>query len=155
MHDAGHPSSAGACHLVREPIDAGVVLAQVADAGAGGNVLFLGTTRGVTDGVVTVRLDYEACEPLALAMLRDLRAEAFDRFGLKGCAIVHRLGPVGPGEASIAIAASAPHRRQAFEAVEWLLERVKATVPVWKCDEGEGGGRVWVHPGDMRDGRLS
>ena len=138
--------------LVREPIDPGEVLARVADHAAGGNVLFLGTTRGVTDGVVTTRLEYEACEALALSMLRDLRGEAVERFGLCGCALVHRLGIVGPGEASIAIASSAPHRRQAFEAAEWLLERVKAAVPVWKCDEDGEGRREWIHPGDMRDG---
>lgn len=164
MHDEDHAfdgtirvagdrgTDGGECRLVRGPIDPGEVIARVADQAAGGNVLFLGTTRGVTDGVITLRLEYEACEPLALATLRDLRAEAIGRFGLCGCALVHRLGAVGPGEASVAIAASAPHRRQAFEAAEWLLERVKAVVPVWKCDEGEGGRREWIHPGDMRDG---
>lgn len=143
------------CRLVRGAIDPGAVLALVGDPDAGGNVLFVGTTRGVTDGVVTVRLEYEACESLALSMLRDLRAEAMARFGLRGCALVHRLGGVGPGEASVAIAASAPHRRAAFEAVSWLLERVKAVVPVWKCDEGEGGTREWIHPGDLRHGGMT
>ena len=150
----GANRSDGDVRLVRGPIDPGAVLARVADHAAGGNVLFLGTTRGVTDGVVTVRLEYEACEPLALSMLSDLRAEAVRRYGLCGCALVHRLGAVGPGEASVAVAASAPHRREAFEAAAWLLERVKAAVPVWKCDEGEGGAREWIHPGDMRDGGV-
>jgi molybdopterin synthase catalytic subunit len=139
-----------ACRLVRDPIDGAVVLAAVASPEAGGNVLFLGSTRGVTDGVTTLGLDYEAHEPLALAMLRDLGAEAVRRFGLRGCAVVHRLGKVAVGEASIAIAASAPHRREAFAATEWLLERVKTTVPIWKCEEGGDGLRTWVHPGDMR-----
>ena len=63
---------------------------------------------------------------------------------------VHRLGRVVVGEASIAIAASAPHRREAFAATEWLLERVKAAVPIWKCEEDGEGRRTWVHPGDLR-----
>ena len=117
---------------------------------AGGNVLFLGTTRGVTDGVVTLGLEYEAHEPLALRMLDDLRAEAIARFNLSGCAVAHRLGAVPVGAASIAIAAAAPHRREAFAAAEWLLGRIKEVVPIWKCDEGADGTRTWIHPGDMR-----
>lgn len=139
-----------AFRLVRDPIDGAAVLAAVASPEAGGNVLFLGSTRGLTAGVTTLGLDYEAHEPLALDMLRELGAEAVRRFGLCGCAIVHRLGRVAVGEASIAIAVSAPHRREAFSAAEWLLERVKTTVPIWKCEEGPEGLRTWVHPGDMR-----
>lgn len=146
------PTEAGPCRLVHAPIDGAAVLARVSAADGGGNVLFLGSTRGITDGVTTLSLDYEAHEPLALTMLEELRSAAMTRFALCGCAIVHRLGRVGVGEASIAIAASAPHRREAFAAAEWLLERVKAEVPIWKCEQGEDGGRTWVHPGDMRMG---
>mgnify|MGYP003348354169 CR=1 FL=1 len=132
--------------LSREPLDGTAILAAVADPAAGGNVLFLGTTRGVTAGVVTARLEYEAHEPMARLMLGELRAEATRRFGLCGCAVVHRLGVVEVGEASVAIATSAPHRREAFAAAEWLLERIKESVPVWKCEEGERGARAWIHP---------
>ena len=141
---------AGACRFVHGPIDGAAILAAVAAPAAGGNVLFLGTTRGVTADVTTRSLDYEAHETVAVAMLDGLRAEAVARFGLCGCAIVHRLGRVVVGEASIAIAASAPHRREAFAATEWLLERVKAAVPIWKCEEDGEGRRTWVHPGDLR-----
>lgn len=144
------PTEAGPCRLIHAPIDGAAVLASVSAADAGGNVLFLGSTRGITDGVTTLSLDYEAHEPLALAMLEELRSVAMARFALRGCAIVHRLGRVGVEEASIAIATSAPHRREAFAAAEWLLERVKAEVPIWKCEQAEDGGRTWVHPGDMR-----
>ena len=140
------------CRLVRDPIDGAAVLAAVAAPEAGGNVLFLGSTRGVTAGVTTLGLDYEAHEPLALAMLEELCSAAMERFSLSGCVIVHRLGRVAVGEASIAIAASAPHRKEAFAAAEWLLERVKAEVPIWKCEEDSAGVRSWLHPGDMRSG---
>ncbi len=144
----------GACRLVRGPIDGAASLAAVADPAAGGNVLFVGTTRSITAGTVTLGLEYEAHEPMALALLEALRAEAIERFALCGCDVVHRLGAVAVGEASIAIAASAPHRRAAFAAAEWLLARVKEAVPVWKCEEGPGGARAWVHPHAMpgRDG---
>jgi molybdopterin synthase catalytic subunit len=135
-----------AVRLGHEPIDTARLLAAVADPAAGGYVLFLGTARAITAGVVTNRLAYEAHEPLALAALQRLRQQAIDRFGLVACAVWHRLGTVTPGEASVAVAASAAHRREAFAAAEWLMERIKHEVPIWKCEEGEDGRREWLHP---------
>jgi len=132
--------------LVWEPIDAARLLACVADDAAGANVLFTGTTRGVTAGVLTQRLAYEAHEPLARAQLARLRDEAIATYALTACAISHRLGEVAVGETSVAIATSAPHRREAFAAAEWLMERIKSEVPIWKCEEGADGGRTWIHP---------
>lgn len=132
--------------LVRRPIDGQGLLARVADTSAGANVLFVGTTRAVTVGVATRRLEYEAHEPMAAAALARLREEAISMFGLAGCLIEHRLGEVGVGEASVAIAVSAAHRREAFAAAQWLMERIKADVPIWKCEEGPDGSRAWVHP---------
>jgi molybdopterin synthase catalytic subunit len=132
--------------LVHGPVDPAVLLAAVGDVTAGGNVLFVGTARGVTAGVSTRSLTYDAHEPLALATLADLRREAIDRFSLTACRVVHRLGTVLPGEASVAIATSAPHRREAFAAAEWLMERIKRDVPIWKCEERPDGGREWAHP---------
>jgi cyclic pyranopterin phosphate synthase len=132
--------------LVREPIDPGRLLAAVGSDAAGANVLFLGTTRGLTDGVVTRSLEYESHESMAAEQLARLRREAIARFGLTACAVVHRLGSVPVGEASVAIAAAAPHRREAFAAAEWLMEQIKRDVPIWKCEEAADGSREWVHP---------
>lgn len=137
-------SAAAAC--VRSPIDAAALLAAVGDAAAGGNVLFVGTARGVTDGVVTRSLAYDAHEPLAMAALESLRQHAIERFGLVACMIVHRLGAVAAGESSVAIAVSAPHRREAFAATEWLMDAIKRDVPIWKCEERADGTREWIHP---------
>ena len=128
-----------------EPLDPAAVLAAVGHPAAGGNVLFVGTVRDVTGEVATARLEYEAHAPLARAELARLCREAADRFGLVAVAVSHRLGIVEPGDASVAVAASAAHRREAFAAAEWLMERIKASVPIWKCDHAEGGGRAWVH----------
>jgi len=136
--------------LVRRALDGQRLLAQVADQDAGANILFLGTTRRTTGSDLTEGLDYEAHEPMAAAALERLAVEALERFALTSCAIEHRLGWVPAGEASIAVALSSPHRRAAFAAVEWLMERIKAEVPIWKCAAGEDGSREWVHPGDMR-----
>jgi molybdopterin synthase catalytic subunit len=145
---ASDPAGAEAVRLGREPIDPAWLLAAVADPAAGGNVLFLGTARGITAGVVTSLLTYDAHEPLARATLEQLRRQALARFGLVACAVWHRLGAVTPGATSVAVAASAPHRREAFAAAEWLMERIKAEVPIWKCEEGEGGRREWLHPAE-------
>jgi molybdopterin synthase catalytic subunit len=132
--------------LVREPIATDRLLARVADAAAGANVLFTGTTRGLTAGQATQQLVYEAHEPLAEQLLHGLCAAATARFGLTACAVQHRLGPVAVGETSVAVAVSAPHRPEAFAAAAWLMERIKADVPIWKCDERPDGTRAWVHP---------
>ena len=131
--------------LDADPLDPAAVLAAVGALVAGGNVLFVGTVRDVTGDVATTRLEYEAHAPLARAELARLCREAADRFGLVAVAVSHRLGSVEPGDASVAVATSAAHRREAFAAAEWLMERIKATVPIWKCDHAPDGGRTWVH----------
>ena len=139
--------AADAALLIWDPIDSARLLAAVADSAAGASVLFVGTTRGVTAGLLTRQLTYEAQEPLARAVLKRLREEAVSRFGLSACMVSHRLGAVDVGVASVAIATSAPHRREAFAAAEWLMERIKSEVPIWKCEEGVDGSRDWIHPG--------
>ena len=141
--------------LVWKPIDAARLLAAVADDAAGANVLFTGTTRGVTDGVLTSRLAYEAHEPLARAQLARLRNEAITHYALTACVVSHRLGEVAVGETSVAIATSAPHRRAAFAAAEWLMERIKSEVPIWKCEEAVDGVRTWIHPDSPPQGNTA
>src|SRR5512145_2029962 len=106
--------------LVHEPIDSQAVLDSVASNDAGAVVLFLGTTRKFTHGRQTASLDYECYPEMAEKKLAELEAVARQRWPLTGCAIVHRLGRLELGEASIAIAVSSPHRHVAFEAGKWL-----------------------------------
>lgn len=142
---AGSTGEGGA--LVRRAIEPQRLLAAVADHEAGANVLFVGTARAATGGRPTVALDYEAHEPMAGPELERLCRVAVEKFGLVACAVEHRLGRVPVGEASVAVAASAPHRREAFAAAEWLMERIKREVPIWKCEERPDGRRDWIHPG--------
>jgi len=139
--------------LTREPLDPAAVLAAVAFPAAGGNVLFVGTARRLTDALATVSLEYEAHEPLARAVLASVVAEAGERFALVGCGVAHRLGLVAAGEASVAVAASAPHRREAFAAAEWLMDEIKRTVPIWKCEHRPDGSHAWVHGDRIPAGR--
>jgi molybdopterin synthase catalytic subunit len=133
--------------LTQEPIDSSAVLAQVASHDAGAVVLFLGTTREFTHGRRTASLDYECYPQMAEQKLAELEAEARGRWPITGCIITHRLGHLGLGEASIAIAVSSPHRAAAFAAGQWLIDTIKEVVPIWKCENWADGTSEWVHPG--------
>jgi molybdopterin synthase catalytic subunit len=132
--------------LTRSPIDIHKVAAAVASSAAGATVLFLGTTREFTMGRQTVCLDYEAHEPLARIELDRLQRLAMEKWPGSNWCIVHRLGRVELGEASVAIAVSTPHRRDAFEAASWMIDRLKETVPIWKEEHGPDGATEWIHP---------
>jgi molybdopterin synthase catalytic subunit len=84
---------------------------------------------------------------MAEAKLAELEEEARRRWPLVGVAIVHRLGHLEVGEASVAIAVSAAHRRAAFEAGQWFIDRIKEVVPIWKKENWADGTGEWVHPG--------
>jgi molybdopterin synthase catalytic subunit len=133
--------------LSNSPIDASAVLANVASHDAGAVVVFLGTTREFTHGRRTASLDYECYPEMAEKKLAELEAEARRRWPLTGCSIVHRLGHLELGEASIAIAVSSPHRHDAFAAGQWLIDTIKEVVPIWKRENWADGSKEWVHPG--------
>jgi molybdopterin synthase catalytic subunit len=133
--------------LTRNPIDPSAVLARVASHDAGAVVLFLGTTREFTRGRRTESLDYECYPEMAEKKLAELEAEALRRWPLVAVAIVHRLGHLALGEASVAIAVSSPHRQAAFEAGQWLIDTLKQEVPIWKQENWADGSKEWVHPG--------
>lgn len=132
--------------LVDGPIDVSAVLDFVQNRNAGATVLFVGTTREMTGGKQTVKLDYESHRVMAVMQLEKLESEARTRWDLLGVSIIHRLGDVAIGEASIAIAVSSAHRKQAFEAGEWLIDTIKKEVPIWKREEWSDGSLEWVHP---------
>lgn len=133
--------------LIDSPIDSAAILAQAASNDAGAVVLFLGTTREFTKGRQTASLDYECYPQMAEAKLAELEAQAREKWPLIHVAIVHRLGRLGLGEASIAIAVSSPHRQAAFEAGKWLIDTIKEDVPIWKQENWADGTSEWVHPG--------
>ena len=133
--------------LTEQPIDTADVLSRVQSNLAGAVVLFLGTTREFTDGRQTSSLDYECYGEMARDKLRELEDEARRRWSLVECYIVHRLGRLELGEASIAIAVSSAHRKVAFEAGQWLIDTIKQVVPIWKKENWSDGSCEWVHPG--------
>ncbi len=134
-------------HLTPNPIDTQALLDSVASPRAGAVVLFLGTTREVTGSRRTASLDYECYEEMARAKLCELADEARRRWPLTGCALVHRVGHLEIGEASVAVAVSSPHRDDAFAAGKWLIDTIKEVVPIWKRENWADGTSQWVHPG--------
>jgi MoaE-MoaD fusion protein len=129
--------------LVDGPIDVDRVAASVAGPSRGAVVLFLGTVRDHHAGRSVGRLTYSAYRSMAEEGLRrivdDLEASAP---GLKA-AIVHRLGEVPVGEASVAIAVGSPHRAAAYEASRTALERLKTEIPIWKREHYTEGPPLW------------
>jgi molybdopterin synthase catalytic subunit len=131
-------------HLTRSPIVLEHLLRSVAAPERGGTCLFVGTVRnGPGDRDVT-GIDYTAYAEMAEAELERILAETRDRWPDVRVAVTHRLGLVPVGEASIAIAAAAPHRADAFASCRHAIEQVKARLPVWKCEHRADGSKVWV-----------
>lgn len=133
--------------ITSEPIDSTAVLNSVSSPSAGAVVLFLGTTREFTGDRRTEWLDYECYSGMAEKKMAELESEARERWNLVDCRIVHRVGRVSLGEASVAIAVSSPHREAAFEAGKWLIDALKQVVPIWKKEHWSDGASQWVHPG--------
>ncbi len=133
--------------ITSDPLDIAAVLQSVQSPLAGATVLFLGTTREITGERRTESLDYECYGDMAEKKMAELEAEARRRWPLVGCAIVHRVGRVAVGEASVAIAVSSSHREDSFAAGKWLIDSLKQVVPIWKKENHADGSSQWVHPG--------
>lgn len=132
--------------LSHAPLGVGEAYAFLTAPEAGGIAVFVGTTRRWTDGHETERLRYEAYEPMALAELGRIAGEAMTRWPLAKCCLVHRLGEVPVGEASVVVGAASAHRAEAFAACRWLIDTIKERVPIWKREVFADGTEAWVRP---------
>ena len=133
-------------HLTRASISLDALLAEVASPTCGGTCVFLGTVRnGPDEGGVTA-IEYSAYEEMVEAEFGRLLDDARGRWPDARIAVRHRLGFIPSGDASIAIAAAAPHRAEAFEACRFVIEEVKRRIPVWKKELRIDGTAVWVDP---------
>ena len=133
--------------ITTEEIDHAALTDQVRSNRAGAVCTFLGTTRELTEDRRTAHLDYECHPSMAAKKLAELEADARERWPLVEVAIAHRVGRVELGEISVVVAVSAGHRREAFEACQWLMDTIKAIVPIWKKETWADGSEDWVHPG--------
>lgn len=110
---------------------------------AGAVVTFLGTVRNSSDGMLVRSIDVESARELALADLRRIGRRAIDKFEVTSISISHRVGRLHVGEIIVAIAVSAPHRRDAFSACKFVIDELKKTTPIWKKEFGTRKGR-WI-----------
>jgi molybdopterin synthase catalytic subunit len=126
------------------PLSEERLMSAVGDPGAGGLVLFSGVVREETGGRRVKYLEYEAHASMAAAKMREIAAAVRERWpGVRGVALVHRIGRLEIGESSVMIAVSSPHRAEAFDACRFAIDTLKETVPVWKKEFFEDG-EVWV-----------
>lgn len=132
------------CALTTEPLDGAALSSWVVRPDCGASVVFTGTARDHApgrDGVT--RLEYEAYEEQVLPRLGALIGEVRSRWPTVGrVALHHRVGEVPVGGAAVVVAVAAPHRGEAFDAARWLIDTLKATVPIWK-KEYHSGGESW------------
>jgi molybdopterin converting factor subunit 1 len=136
----GRPKHAA---IVRERIETRAVLEGIKRAEDGAAVVFEGVVRDNTHGRRTHYLDYEAYEDMAVKQMEELAEQALARFSIRDVAILHRLGRLHIGEASVLIVVAAAHRAAAFDACRWLIDTLKRTVPIWKKEYFEDG-VVWA-----------
>jgi molybdopterin synthase catalytic subunit len=134
-------------YIGRYRLDAEVLQQLYACSEDGGIVAFTGTVRNQTGDRPVQCLDFEAYEPMALHTLEQLRQQAIQKFGVRDVVIHHRLGRVLPGQAAVVVVVFSPHRKEAFEACQYVMDRLKNEVPIWK-KEVFADGEVWVsaHP---------
>jgi MoaE-MoaD fusion protein len=146
------PVSGGSGELFRvtgEPLDPAPLVAAVQSPEMGAVVTFAGVVRNNFGGRGTAFLVYEAFEPMAVKVLLDLAAQARAQWGTGPIAIHHRVGRLEIGETAVLIVVASAHRHAAFEAAEWLMDRIKEVAPIWKQEHWADGAHEWV--GDEKE----
>jgi len=140
------PVSGGAFRLSDAPLSLDAVVDEVRTVEAGAIATFVGTTRVHSRGQTVVHLEYEAYPGMAEEVMAGIADDLKRRYELCDVAIHHRVGRVGIGEPSVAIAVSAPHRQDALAACKDAIDALKETVPLWKKEVYEGG-EEWIGRG--------
>ena len=136
--------SQGTCRITEQPIDAAALLAEATSPGDGAALLFVGVVRNRNEGRSVGSLGYQAYAPMAEAVLRAIVDEARGRWETGAVSVVPRVGELGGGEASVAIAVAAPHRGDAYEASRYVIEELKKRVPIWKREGYLDGASEWL-----------
>ena len=125
-----------------ETLDDVALKAKLPTEGCGAIVSFLGITRGKEGDADVLRLEFDAWQEQLSAVLHRLAEQAIAQFGVLAIAMAHRVGSVGPQEPIVAIHVGSPHRKEAFQACEWLIDELKKQAPLWK-KEVTSKGESW------------
>jgi molybdopterin synthase catalytic subunit len=132
--------------ITPSPIDLAALHRRVGEPGAGAVLAFVGTVRDSKTGREVIGIDYEAYAPMAAKELRRIGDDMLARWPARRAVLVHRIGRLAVGDASIAILVACPHRAEGFEALRYGIESVKRDVPIWKKERFLDG-EVWVQAG--------
>ena len=127
-----------------QPLDAARLLADSVSAEDGAALLFWGVVRNKNDGRPVAHLEYHAYAEMAERVMQRIAEEAVSRFGVSEVRVVHRVGRLEIGDASVAISVASPHRAEAYEASRYVIEELKKRVPVWKREGYIDGDTDWV-----------
>ena len=130
--------------ISRDVIDPQAIIALVASESCGATSLFLGTVRDQNDGRAVKGIDYSAYELMAEKETRRIVDEAASSFGVDRISVVHRIGKLGLGDVSVAIAVAHTRREPALDATRYIIEELKKRVPIWKREHYADGSRDWV-----------
>jgi molybdopterin synthase catalytic subunit len=129
--------------ITNKSIDVQKVIETASSLGAGAVNVFIGTVRTVAHNKNVVWLEYEAYESMAVAETRKIIDEAAHKWPLMGWAVSHRVGTLKPGEVAVVVAVSTKHRKESFEACQFIIDQLKEKVPVFKKEVFEDG-EEWV-----------
>ncbi|MGE7666866.1 molybdenum cofactor biosynthesis protein MoaE [Ureibacillus composti] len=129
--------------IVDIPIDVEEVRRKVTDRNAGAITIFIGTVRELTKGKKTLHLEYQAYPAMAIKMFEQISKEIQERWPEAKVAITHRVGRLDISDIAVVIAVSSPHRKIAYMANEYAIERIKQIVPIWKKEFWEDG-TEWI-----------
>jgi molybdopterin synthase catalytic subunit len=133
--------------ITDQPIDKNKIISAAESLEAGALNVFIGTVRAKTANKKVIRLEYECYEPMAVSEIEKIFKEASQRWPILKVAISHRIGILQLGDEAVVLAVSTPHRKESFEACQFIIDTLKQTVPIWKKEVYEGG-EEWVsaHP---------
>ncbi|WP_303981257.1 molybdenum cofactor biosynthesis protein MoaE [Niallia circulans] len=129
--------------IMDRPINLQEVIDKVVRRNAGAITTFIGTVREMTAGKKTLFLTYEAYVPMAAKKLAQIGEEVKAKWGDIDIAITHRIGKLEISDVAVVIAVSTPHRKDAYEANQYAIERIKEIVPIWKREHWESG-EEWI-----------
>ena len=141
------PVATGRFRLSEKPFDVASLRAELLDGRVGGYASFEGWVRDHNDGRTVIGLRYEAYETMALAEGERILEDARTRFAIQDARCVHRTGELAIGELAVWVGVTAAHRDAAFAACRFVIDEVKARVPIWKRERYAEGGADWLHPG--------
>lgn len=135
--------------ITEKPIDVQKVIDTASSLGAGAVNVFVGTVRNTAHAKNVLWLEYEAYEAMAVAEIKKIIEDAAQRWPMLGWAVSHRVGTLKPGEVSVVIAVSTPHRKDSFSACQYVIDNLKEKVPIWKKEVFEDG-EEWISASPAR-----